>query len=111
MLTNHTSGKQQSPYGNRHRIGSLPLGYYTPDGKRASGASDGSAGKLIYAGRVGTGMSVVELERVWNRLRPLTVDKMPLSEPPPRRSRFGSLLVAGPLGAARDGRRGQLRRD
>jgi ATP-dependent DNA ligase len=81
------------PEGSRHRIGSLLLGYYTPDGKRASGASDGSAGKLIYAGRVGTGMSVAELERVWQRLQPLAVDKMPLSESPPRGSRFGSPLV------------------
>jgi ATP-dependent DNA ligase len=62
-------------------IGSLLLGYYTPDGN------------LIYAGRVGTGMSVAELERVWRRLQPLSVDKMPLSEPPPRGSRFGSPLV------------------
>jgi bifunctional non-homologous end joining protein LigD len=69
------------PEGSRHRIGSLLLGYYTPDGK------------LIYAGRVGTGMSVAELERVWHRLRPLAVDRMPLSEPPPRGSRFGSPLV------------------
>lgn len=68
------------PEGSRHRIGSLLLGYYTPDDR------------LIYAGRVGTGMSVAELERVWRRLQPLSVDKMPLSEPPPRHSRFGSLL-------------------
>ena len=32
------------PEGSRHRIGSLLLGYYTPEGK------------LIYAGRAGTGM-------------------------------------------------------
>jgi len=70
------------PEGSRHRIGSLLLGYYTPDD-----------GKLIYAGRVGTGMSVAELERVWHRLQPLAIDKMPLSEPPPRGSRFGSPLV------------------
>jgi DNA ligase D-like protein (predicted ligase) len=69
------------PEGSRHRIGSLLLGYYTGDGK------------LIYGGRVGTGMSQAELERVWQRLRPLAVDKMPLSEPPPRGSRFGSPLV------------------
>jgi DNA ligase D-like protein (predicted ligase) len=69
------------PEGSRHRIGSLLLGYYTPDGR------------LIYAGRVGTGMSVAELERVWQRLQPLSVDKMPLSAPPPRSSRFGSSLV------------------
>jgi DNA ligase D-like protein (predicted ligase) len=66
------------PEGSRHRIGSLLLGYYTPDRR------------LIYAGRVGTGMPVPELERVWRRLQPLAVDKMPLSEPPPRGSRFGS---------------------
>ena len=69
------------PEGSRHRIRSLLLGYYTPDGK------------LIYAGRVGTGMSVAELERLWRRLHPLAVDKMPLSVPPPRGSRFGSPLV------------------
>jgi DNA ligase D-like protein (predicted ligase) len=71
------------PEGSRHRIGSLLLGYYTPDCK------------LIYAGRVGTGMPVNELERLWQRLQPLVVDKMPLAEPP-RNSRFGS-----PLGLSR----------
>ena len=35
--------------GSRHRIGSLLLGYYTPQGR------------LTYAGRVGTGMPVAEL--------------------------------------------------
>jgi bifunctional non-homologous end joining protein LigD len=59
----------------------LLLGYYTPDAK------------LIYAGRVGTGMPVTELERLWQRLQPLVVDKMPLDEPPPRGTRFGSPLV------------------
>jgi DNA ligase D-like protein (predicted ligase) len=70
-----------NPEGSRHRVGSLLLGYYTANGD------------LIYAGRAGTGMSVAELERVWNRLQPLAVDKMPLSEPPPRGGRFGSPLV------------------
>jgi bifunctional non-homologous end joining protein LigD len=69
------------PEGSRHRIGSLLLGYYTPEGK------------LIYAGRAGTGMPEAELERLWQRLQPLVVDKMPLAEPPPRGSRFGSPLV------------------
>jgi len=69
------------PEGSRHRIGALLLGYYTPDHK------------LVYAGRVGTGMPEVELERLWQRLQPLGIDKMPLAEPPPRGSRFGSLLV------------------
>jgi bifunctional non-homologous end joining protein LigD len=69
------------PEGSRHRIGSLLLGYFTANGE------------LIYAGRVGTGMPVAELERVWQRLRPLAIDTMPLSVPPPRNSRFGSPLV------------------
>jgi DNA ligase D-like protein (predicted ligase) len=69
------------PEGARHRIGALLLGYYTPDGK------------LIYAGRVGTGMPVAELERLWRRLHPLAVARMPLSAPPPRGGRFGSPLV------------------
>jgi ATP-dependent DNA ligase len=69
------------PEGSRHRLGSLLLGYYTPDGK------------LIYAGRAGTGLPAAELERLWRRLQPLAIPKMPLSEPPPRGSRFGSPLV------------------
>jgi bifunctional non-homologous end joining protein LigD len=69
------------PEGSRHLIGSLLLGYYTPQGK------------LIYAGRVGTGMPVAELERLWRRLQPLEIDKRPLAIPPPRGTRFGSSLV------------------
>ena len=49
-----------NPEGSRHRIGALLLGYYPPEGK------------LIYAGRAGTGMSDAELERLWQRLQPLT---------------------------------------
>src|SRR6516225_9700413 len=69
------------PEGSRHRIGALLLGYYTPQGK------------LIYAGRVGTGMPVAELERRWQRLQPLAIEQTPLAEPPPRGSRFGLPLV------------------
>jgi ATP-dependent DNA ligase len=69
------------PEGSRHRIGALLLGYYEPDGK------------LIYAGRAGTGMPVAELERLYQRLDPLAISKMPLAEPPPRGGRFGSPLV------------------
>lgn len=43
------------PEGSRRRIGALLLGHYTPDGK------------LIYAGRVETGMPVAELERLYGR--------------------------------------------
>jgi bifunctional non-homologous end joining protein LigD len=70
------------PEGTCHRIGALLLGYYTPAG-----------GKLIYEGRAGTGMATAELERLYGRRKPLSVPKMPLSEPPPRAGRFGSPLV------------------
>jgi bifunctional non-homologous end joining protein LigD len=59
----------------------LLLGYYDPDGR------------LVYAGRVGTGINQAELERLWHRLQTLATDKMPLDVPPPRSSRFGSPLV------------------
>jgi bifunctional non-homologous end joining protein LigD len=50
-------------------------------------------GRLVYAGRAGTGIKQAELERLWRRLQPLATDKMPLEVPPPRTSRFGSPLV------------------
>jgi bifunctional non-homologous end joining protein LigD len=62
-------------------LGALLLAYYDPDGR------------LVYAGRVGTGINQTELERLWRRLQPLATDKMPLEVPPPRTSRFGSPLV------------------
>jgi hypothetical protein len=88
-------------------------------GGALAGASGGTprrrelpGGKLIYAGRVGTGMSVAELERVWQRLLPVAIDKMPAIRTAAARQSFrvAARAVAGPLGAAGDGRRGQLRR-
>ena len=38
-------------------------------------------------------MPVAELERLWRRLQPLVIDKMPLAIPPPLGTRFGSPLV------------------
>jgi ATP-dependent DNA ligase len=38
-------------------------------------------------------MPVAELERLWQRLQPLMIDRMPLLAPPPRGNRFGSPLV------------------
>ena len=69
------------PEGARPFLGALLLGYYDPDGR------------LTYAGRVGTGINQAELERLWRRLQPLAVAKMPLDVPPPRSTRFGSPLV------------------
>jgi len=69
------------PEGARPWLGALLLAYYDPDGR------------LIYAGRAGTGIDHVELERLWRRLQPLATSKMALDVPPPRASRFGSPLV------------------
>jgi hypothetical protein len=46
--------------------GALLLAYDTPEGK------------IIYPGRVGTGMPVVELERLWRRLQSLVIEELPL---------------------------------
>jgi bifunctional non-homologous end joining protein LigD len=69
------------PEGRRPYLGALLLAYYDPDGR------------LVYAGRAGTGIKQAELERLWRKLQPFANDKMPLEVPPPRSSRFGSPLV------------------
>jgi DNA ligase D-like protein (predicted ligase) len=69
------------PEGSRPLLGALLLGYYTDDGK------------LIYAGRVGTGMPVKVFADLHRRLDPLARTTSPLSVPPPRATRFGSPLV------------------
>jgi DNA ligase D-like protein (predicted ligase) len=69
------------PEGTRSHLGALLLAYYTDDGK------------LIYAGRVGTGMPVKVLADLRRRLDPLGRKTSPLSVPPPRSTRFGSPLV------------------
>ena len=69
------------PEGSRPWLGALLLAYYDPDGR------------LIYAGRAGTGIDYAELERLWRRLQPLATSRMPLDVPPPRDSRFGSPLT------------------
>ena len=43
----------------------LLLAYYDPDGR------------LVYAGRAGTGIKQAELERLWRRLQPLSIGTMP----------------------------------
>jgi ATP-dependent DNA ligase len=54
------------PEGTRPWLGALLLAYYDPDGR------------LVYAGRAGTGIKQAELERLWRRLQPLTTSEMPL---------------------------------
>ena len=69
------------PEGTRPWLGALLLAYFDPDGR------------LIYAGRAGTGIDHAELERLWRRLQPLAISEMPLDMAPPRDSRFGSPLT------------------
>jgi bifunctional non-homologous end joining protein LigD len=69
------------PEGSRPLIGALLLGYYEPDGR------------LLYAGRVGTGMPVKTLQMLFERLRPMAIGQMPLSVRPPRDQRFGGPLA------------------
>jgi bifunctional non-homologous end joining protein LigD len=69
------------PEGSRPWLGALLLAYYDPDGR------------LVYAGRVGTGIGQAELGRLWRRLQPLATSEMPLQAAPPRTNRFGSPLI------------------
>ena len=69
------------PEGARPFLGALLLGYYDPHSR------------LVFAGRVGSGINQAELRRLWRRLLPLATGKMPLEVPPPRSTRFGSPLV------------------
>jgi DNA ligase D-like protein (predicted ligase) len=69
------------PEGSRTHLEALVLGYYTDDGK------------LIYAGRVGTGMPVKVLADLRRRVEPLARKTSPLNVLPPRKTRFGSPLV------------------
>jgi bifunctional non-homologous end joining protein LigD len=73
------------PEGARPLLGALLLAYYDTDGR------------LVYAGRVGSGINRAELARLWHRLQPLAVSQMPLEVPPPRSNRFGSPLVLSRL--------------
>jgi DNA ligase D-like protein (predicted ligase) len=66
---------------SRHGLGSLLLGYY----------DDG--GRLLYAGRVGTGMSFGTLAMLHARLKHLAILRMPLAVAPPRKTRFGGPLA------------------
>jgi ATP-dependent DNA ligase len=48
-----------NPEGRRPWLGALLLAYYDP------------YGRLVYAGRAGSGINTAELERLWRRLQPL----------------------------------------
>ena len=67
-------GGWSDPEGSRPYLGALLLGYYTDDDK------------LIYAGRVGTGMPVKVLADLRRRLEPLARKTPPLNVLPPRKT-------------------------
>jgi DNA ligase D-like protein (predicted ligase) len=78
------------PEGSRPHLGALLLGYYTDHGK------------LIYAGRVGTGMPVSVLADLRRRLDLIARKTSALSVPPSRKTRFGSPLISrGCIGSTR----------
>jgi bifunctional non-homologous end joining protein LigD len=62
------------------RIGSLLLGYYT-------------AGKLIYAGRTGTGFTQKMRRKLKDQLHALEIDKVPFERPPAEARRGGAIWV------------------
>ncbi len=69
------------PEGSRPHLGALLLAYYAPDGR------------LVYAGRAGTGMNTEQLRRLRETFDPLATPESQLDVRPPRGSRFGSPLV------------------
>jgi len=69
------------PEGSRPHLGALLLAYYAPDGR------------LVYAGRAGTGMNAEQLRRLRKALERLATTEMPLDVRPPKGTRFGSPLV------------------
>lgn len=62
-------GGYTAPTGARLAFGALLLGYY-------------EAGRLIYCGRVGTGFTDAQLERLLATMRPLVQADCPFDEPP-----------------------------
>ena len=76
------------PVGSRPYLGALLLGYYSDDGK------------LIYAGRVGTGMSDKVLADLRRRLDSISRAQSPLKVPPASKDSFriAARPVPHPLG-------------
>lgn len=70
--------------GNREgRLGSLLVGFHRHPGD----------GVLVYAGRVGSGFTSDELDRMAARLAPLAADECPFDPPPPPLHRRGAHWV------------------
>jgi len=69
-------GGYSSPTGSRAHLGSLLLGLRD------------AQGKLVYAGRVGTGFSAQALRDLHRRLQPLRTDRCPFAAEPPATTRY-----------------------
>jgi DNA ligase D-like protein (predicted ligase) len=80
------------PEGSRPHLGALLLGYYSEDGK------------LIYAGRVGTGMADKVLADLRRRLEPLERRPVGLNRIGDSRIGFDLIQASAGLEAGRDGR-------
>ena len=80
------------PEGSRPFLGTLLLGYFDNDGR------------LLYAGRVGTGMSQKTLALLHRRLKPLVIRAMPLAAEGDalRRQACAVARALGPAGAGRE---------
>ena len=89
-----------------HRQEFVVVGWTDPEGSRpylgALLLAD-PEGRLVYAGRAGSGIKQAELARLWRRLQPLSTSEMPLAVPPPRDS-----VEPRPLGPAGTRRRRQV---
>lgn len=79
-------GGYTKPQGSRKYFGSLVCGYYAD-------------GKLMYAGRVGTGFNEAMLRNVIGKLRAIGIEKCPFANLPERRSgsRWSPSLTAAEM--------------
>ena len=69
-------GGWTEPRGSRRHVGALLLGYY-PAGGRVTRAT-----RLVFAGQVGSGFTVAELDRLAERLAPLATETPPFADVP-----------------------------
>lgn len=78
-------GGLTEPQGSRAHFGALLVGYY-------------ETGKLLCAGKVGTGFDAKRLREIAARLQPMRIEACPFANlPATRRSRFGAGLTAAAL--------------
>jgi bifunctional non-homologous end joining protein LigD len=64
-------------------IGALVVGYY-------------DRGRLVYAGRIGTGYTRAVARGLWKRLHPLEIEALPFDQIPPEEARRRDVVWVGP---------------